>query len=110
MKFKTKRDALLKALSKVSNIIGNKNTVPILANVLMEAEDNTLTLTTTDREIQIITKIEAAVETAGRTTLPAKRLLGLVSKFKGEEVEFDTNEKFHTVINSGTANFMIMGL
>ena len=110
MKFKTKRDALLKALSKVSNIIGNKNTIPILANVLMEAENNTLTLTTTDHEIQIITRIEAVVETAGRTTLPAKRLLGLVSKFKGEEVEFDTNEKFHTVINCGTANFMIMGL
>ncbi|MBO5761281.1 MAG: DNA polymerase III subunit beta [Lentisphaeria bacterium] len=110
MKFKTKRELLLKALSKVCNIIGNKTTLPILANVLLEAENGRLFLTATDLEIRINTSIEADVEIAGKTTLPAKRLLGLVSKFKGAEVEFDTNDKFHTVINCGTANFMIMGL
>ena len=110
MKFKTKRELLVKALSKVCNIIGNKTTLPILANVLLEAEEGRLSLTATDLEIRIATSIEADVESAGKTTLPAKRLLGLVSKFKGAEVEFDTNEKFHTVINCGTANFMIMGL
>lgn len=110
MKFKTKRETLLKALSKVCNIIGNKTTLPVLANVLMEAAEGKLVLTGTDLELRITTEIEAEVESAGRTTLPAKRLLGLVSKFKGESVEFDTNENYHTVINCGTANFMIMGL
>ena len=110
MKVNVKKDALLKALQKVSNIIGSRTTLPVLANVLLEAENGKLTLTTTDLELRITTSIEAEVEAAGVTTLPAKRLLGLVSKFKGEKMLMESNEKHHTQISCGTANFMILGL
>ncbi len=110
MKVNVKKEALFKALQKVSNIIGSRTTLPVLANVLIEAAQNKLTLTTTDLELRITTFVEAQVETAGTTTLPAKRLLGLVSKFKGENVLLETNEKHHTQITCGTANFMILGL
>ena len=110
MKVNVKKDALLKALQKVSNIIGNRTTLPVLANVLLEADNGKLTLTTTDLELRINTSIEAEVEEAGVTTLPAKRLLGLVSKFKGEKLSMESNEKHHTRICCGTANFMILGL
>lgn len=110
MKISMKKDTLLKALQKVSNIIANRTTLPVLANVLLEAENGKLTLTTTDLELRITTSIEADVEVSGVTTLPAKRLLGLVSKFKGEKVQMESNEKHHTQISCGTANFMILGL
>ena len=110
MKVNVKKDALLKALQKVSNIIGSRTTLPVLANVLLEAENGKLTLTTTDLELRITTSIEAEVEDAGVTTLPAKRLLGLVSKFKGEKMMMESNDKHHTQISCGTANFMILGL
>ena len=110
MKVNVKKDALLKALQKVSNIIGSRTTLPVLANVLLEAENGKLTLTTTDLELRITTSIEAEVEAAGVTTLPAKRLLGLVSKFKGEKMMMESNDKHHTQISCGTANFMILGL
>ena len=49
MKISIKKDALLKALQKICNIIGNKTTMPILANVLIETGDDVkLTMTTTD--------------------------------------------------------------
>ena len=89
MKINVKRELLLKALQKVCNIIGSRTTLPVLANVMMEAENNKLTFTTTDLELRITTSIEAEVEKSGKTTLPAKRLLGLVSKFKGDTVSFD---------------------
>lgn len=110
MKITVKREALLKALQKISNIIGSRTTLPILANVIFEAENNTLTLTTTDLELRLTTSIEASVETAGKTTLPAKRLLGLVAKFKGDTICFSSNENNHTEINCDTANFMLLGL
>ena len=110
MKVNVKKDALLKALQKVSNIIANRTTLPVLANVLLEAENGKLTLTTTDLELRITTSVEAEVETAGVTTLPAKRLLGLVSKSKGENMLIESNEKHHSQISCGTANFMILGL
>ncbi len=110
MKINVKRELLLKALQKVCNIIGSRTTLPVLANVMMEAENSKLTFTTTDLELRITTSIEAEVEQAGKTTLPAKRFLGLVSKFKGDTVSFDTNENHHTKISCGTADFMILGL
>ena len=110
MKVNVKKDVLLKALQKVSNIIGSRTTLPVLANVLLEAENGKLTLTTTDLELRIVTSVEAEVEVPGVTTLPAKRLLGLVSKFKGENMLMESNDKHHTQITCGTANFMILGL
>ncbi|MBO4647643.1 MAG: DNA polymerase III subunit beta [Lentisphaeria bacterium] len=110
MKVNVKKDVLLKALQKVSNIIGSRTTLPVLANVLLEADNGKLTLTTTDLELRIVTTVEAEVEVPGVTTLPAKRLLGLVSKFKGENMLMESNDKHHTQITCGTANFMILGL
>ena len=110
MKVNVKKDAFFNALQKVSNIIGSKTTLPVLANVLLEADNGKLTLTTTDLELRIVTSIDAEIEIPGSTTLPAKRLLGLVSKFKGENVLLESNEKHHTQISCGTANFMILGL
>lgn len=59
MKISIKKDALLKALQKICNIIGNKTTMPILANVLIETgADGKLTMTTTDLELRISTRVE----------------------------------------------------
>ena len=111
MRISIKKDVLLKALQKVCNIIGSRTTLPILANVLIETgEDGKLTLTATDLELRISTRVEADVQEAGSTTIPAKRLLGLVSKFKNEDVLIETNENHHSKITCGTAEFMLLGL
>ena len=63
MKVNLKKDALQKALMKVSNIIPNRTTLPVLANVLLEAENGKLTLTTTDLELR-----DVLLEMADRPT------------------------------------------
>ena len=81
MKISIKKDALLKALQKICNIIGNKTTMPVIANVLIETgADGKLTMTTTDLELRISTRVEAEIAEPGATTIPAKRFLGLVAK------------------------------
>lgn len=111
MKLTVEKDNLLKALQKVCNIIGSRTTLPVLANVLVEAADGILTLTTTDLELRLVTSIPANIEVPGRTTLPARKLSGLVSKFRSSSaISFESNENFHTEIKCGTASIMLLGL
>ncbi len=110
MKLSIGKDKFLKAIQKVINIIGNRSTLPVLGNVLLEADGNALTLTTTDLEIRITTKLEAAVEQSGRTTVPAKKLHALVSRFIGDTVCISSNDKNQVEIQCGTSNFKLLGL
>jgi DNA polymerase-3 subunit beta len=82
----------------------------VLANVLLEAEAGKLVLTTTDLEIRISTSLEAEIETEGKTTIPAKKLLSLVSKFRGDKVCLDCDSNHHTEVLCGTAKFKLLGL
>jgi DNA polymerase-3 subunit beta len=110
MKVSVKREQLMQAVQKVINIIGNRSTLPVLANILLEAQNNTLTLTSTDLEIRITNSIEAVIEREGKTTIPAKKLAALVSRFLGDDVTLDCNENHHTQITCGTSEFKLLGL
>ncbi|OGV47842.1 MAG: DNA polymerase III subunit beta [Lentisphaerae bacterium GWF2_52_8] len=110
MKLSVHKENFLKALQKVSYIIGSRSTLPVLANVLLEAQGGKLTLTTTDLEVRITTKMEANVEREGKTTLPAKKLLFFISNFEGETVTLDCNENHHTELKCGTDKFVLVGL
>ncbi len=109
MKIKVNQETLCKALQKVTNIIGSRTTLPVLANVWMSAEDNKLTIATTDLEIRYTTEVAAEVIESGKTTLPAKKLLGLVSRFHGE-ISIESNENYHSTIRCGSAEIMLLGL
>ena len=110
MKFTVSREKLLKALQRVNSTIGSRNTLPILGNVLVEAGNNVVNLTTTDLEIRIVTRIEAEVEIAGATTIPAKRLLALVNNFEDAVVSIESDERHHAVVTCGTSCFKLLGI
>jgi DNA polymerase-3 subunit beta len=67
-------------------------------------------LTSTDLEVRITTKIDAEIEREGKTTLPGKKLLSLVSKFKDSLINLDCNENHHSDVTCGTASFRLLGL
>ena len=110
MKCTVEKEALLTHLQKVCNIVSRRPVLPILNNVRLEAEDNTLILKTTDPEITIRTELRADVEYSGVTTLPAKSLLALISKLPGSRVEIDCGDRHHAKIKSGSAEFVLKGL
>ncbi|SUE43487.1 DNA polymerase III subunit beta [Roseomonas gilardii] len=92
MKFTVDRAVLLKALAHVQSVVERRNTIPILANVLLEAAEGRLTLTATDMEIAVVEEITTGVEVTqpGRCTAPAATLYEIARKLgDGLKVEFD---------------------
>jgi DNA polymerase-3 subunit beta len=80
MKFSIERAALLKAVSQAQSVVERRNTIPILANVLIEAEGGEVSFRATDLDIEVVDKATAQVERAGATTVAATTLHEIVRK------------------------------
>lgn len=77
MKFSINRDTLLPPLQQIVSVIEKKQTMPILSNVLMVLEENTLTMTGTDLEIQIVSRLATIGAQPGAATVPARKFLDI---------------------------------
>ncbi len=80
MKISIERSALLKALGQAQSVVERRNTIPILANVLIEAEGDAATFRATDLDIEVVDKAPAQVERAGASTVSAVILHEIVRK------------------------------
>ena len=80
MKFSIERSALLKAVAQAQSVVERRNTIPILANVLIEAEGDTVRFRATDLDIEVVDTANAMVEQAGATTVAAVLLNEIVRK------------------------------
>jgi DNA polymerase-3 subunit beta len=90
MKFKAERAVLLKALAHVQSVVEKRNTIPILANLMMVVKDGTLSLTATDMEIAIVEQVAATTLQDGAATAPAATLYEIVRKLpESAEVELE---------------------
>ena len=110
MKFKINRDHFSNGLAQVLNVVGSKATMPILSNVLIEADKDSVTLTTTNLDLGIRARIKAEVKEPGAVTLPVKRLAGIVRELPNIEVGFDASPNHQVKLSSGGSTFRIMGL
>jgi DNA polymerase-3 subunit beta len=90
MKFKADRATLLKALAHIQSVAEKRNTIPILANVLVAVRDGRLSLTATDMEIAIVEEVAASTSRNGAATAPAATLYEIVRKLpESAEIELD---------------------
>lgn len=110
MKFSIEKDQILEALQKVQSIVGQRTTLPILSNVLLEVGDGKLTLTTTDMEVSVRTSIEADIEEDGATTLPARRFFSICRDLPNHQVEIEVSNGDVATIVSGSYNCKLEGL
>ena len=74
MRVEIKRENLLKPLQHVVGVVERRQTLPILSNVLMIADDQGLKLTATDLEVELSARTALPVDAAGEVTLPARKL------------------------------------
>src|SRR6476660_10471526 len=81
-----KKNDLLRELQLFQGIVERKNTIPILANVLMEAKDNDIRMLATDLEVGLRSRCDASVDRAGTLTLPAKKLYEIVKALPETDV------------------------
>lgn len=110
MKLAITKDAFANGLQAVQNVVGARTTLPILSNVLLQAEDNRLCLTATDLDVTVACSVEAKVVRKGATTLPAKRLFSMVREAALGEIELEMDERNLCVLRSGPSVFKIRGL
>ncbi len=110
MKFKINRDHFANGLAQVLNVVGSKATMPILSNVLIEAEKDQISLTTTNLDLGIRCKIKAEVKETGSVTLPVKRLATIVRELPSVDVTVDATPNHQVKLASGGSNFRIMGI
>ena len=90
MKLKADRATLLRALAHIQSVAEKRNTIPILANVLIEVREGRMRLTATDMEIAVEEEVEASTARDGRTTAPAGTLYEIVRRLPdGAVVELD---------------------
>jgi len=77
MKFSAAREALLKPLQAVIGVVERRQTMPILANVLLVAKNGEVSITATDLEVELVATAEIAVEQDGEVTVPGRKLLDI---------------------------------
>ncbi len=109
MKLTIERAALLKSLSHVQSIVERRNTIPILANVLLEAKGDRLSLTASDLDMEVVESVSAQVGRDGATTVPAHTMHDIVRKLPdGAQVELDfSTSDQRLTLTAGTATFTL---
>ena len=107
MKLTIDRMSLLRPLGHVQSVVERRNTIPILANVVLRAEDGQLSLTATDMDMDIATEVGCAVGTSGTTTMSAHMLYDIARKLPdGAEVELSVADG-HASISAGRSSFRL---
>ncbi len=110
MKFTIQREQLLKTLQLVTGVVERRQTLPVLANLLIRATENQLELTGTDLEVELVGVCDARVEQPGEVTLPARKLADIWrSLAEGAEVSIQV-EGDRAVVRSGRSRFTLATL
>src|ERR1700681_4507373 len=110
MKFKINRDHFANGLAQVLNVVGSKATMPILSNVLIEAEKDQISLTTTNLDLGIRCRIKADAKDTGAVTLPGRPLATIVREMPNLDVTVDASPNHQVKLSSGGSTFRIMGM
>jgi DNA polymerase-3 subunit beta len=107
MRIVINRDALLGPLIQAGGVVERRQTLPILANVLIQARDAQLAITATDLEVELKTHTEARVESEAAFTIPARKLLEICKALPpGAQINMDV-EGEKAVIRSGRSRFTL---
>lgn len=111
MKLVIERTVLLKALSPIQSVVERRGTIPILANVRLDAEKGSLNLTATDMDIAIVEKISADIQEKGTTTVPAHMFYEIVRKLPdGSNIQMMQTDNGKLTISSGQSKFSVASL
>ena len=113
MKFVCKQEELWMAVQTVQNVVATKNTLPILANVLLETVDNQVKFVANDLEVGLRCSMNAEILKKGSTTVPAKKLSEIVRELPaGKDVEINVNDSHQMDISyeGGKGKIRLLGL
>lgn len=110
LSFQVEKEVIYNGLKIVERATAQKGLQPVLANILFETVDkNTLKLSATDFDLTITTTIEAQIENEGAITLPAKKIIDIISRLNNGIINFELNNTTMTITNN-KSKFDIIGI
>ena len=104
------KEQIIGGLQAVQNVVSTRTTLPILSNVLLRAEGDKLELTATDLDVTISCAVEAKVKKPGASTVPVKKLFGIVRELANQDIDIEVDEKNNCAVRSGPSFYKINGL
>ena len=110
MRFFCNQKELLKNLQIVQKAVSTQSTLPVLSNILFEAEGQKVRICSTNLEISIKTQIDADVKNEGRITIPAKVLTSWVSFLKDGEIEVRNSSDNSILLKTKESDTKIKGI
>ncbi len=111
MKFSVAKEVILEELQLLQGIVEKRNTMPILANILIQAIDDTVKMTGTDLEVGLKTHFPASVEEPGAVTISGKKMFEIVKSLPDEQmIAFEENDDLMMEISSGKSQFKVLCL
>jgi len=109
MRFSVEKSVLHNAIQQVAKVAPARSTLPILNCILFTAEENKLTLRTTDLEITMQTIIPVMVEEGGTVAIPARFISDITSELPETELHFDMGEDLQVELNTEFGGYHIAG-
>lgn len=110
MRFTISREKLQEGLTAVAASIPAKTTLPVLANILVEATERGIRLSGTDLDIAVSTEVTADVESQGAITIPAKKLTEIARELPPSPVRIAAAGEQRVTLDCGKSHFKILGL
>jgi len=111
MKFSIQKENILEELQLLQGIVEKRNTMPILANILIDASKNEVELTGTDLEVGLKTHFEGKVEEPGAITVSGKKIFEIVKSLPdGKIVTFHEQKDLMMEVTSGESEFKVLCL
>ncbi len=112
MKIKVLKTEILNALNATQGIVEKKNVMPILANILIEAEPKKilLNISATDLEVAVHVAAQAEIEKSGSITVNARNLYDIIKESPSEEIHISSEDNNRILITSLNSEYKIVGL
>lgn len=110
MEVELERDAFLRGLQMVQNIVEPRQTLPILANVLLEADASSLRISATDLAVGARVSVPARVGTTGAVTLSARKLAEIAKELPAAALSMKVQENSWVLLRCGGASYKLVGL
>jgi DNA polymerase-3 subunit beta len=110
MKFTSERERILEPLQAVIGVVERRQTMPILANVLLSAKNGRLSVTATDLEVELVAGGEVTVQQAGDITVPGRKFLDIVRAVPDKAMVTFSVEGEKVLVKAGKSRFTLTTL
>jgi DNA polymerase-3 subunit beta len=110
MRFSLQREVFLKPLAQVVNVVERRQTLPVLANLLAQVKDGQLSLTGTDLEVEMVSRVAVDDAKDGETTIPARKLFEIVRALPDGSKVTVTQAGDKVTVQAGRSRFTLASL